>query len=421
MRKTDSREIDGRVIQLPMVDVHTVGAGGGSIGWRDSGGALRVGPRSAGAEPGARVLRARRRGADGHRRQPRPRLPGRRIRARRRDRARRRRGRARRSSALAARARARAARRPPRASSGSRTRRWSGRCAWSRSSAGVDPRGFALMPFGGAGPMHAAAIAEELGIERILCPRASGVLSALGLLASERRRDTARTVMLRGDELTAERIADEVGALRDSLADGARARRRRRSPTSSATAARRSSSRSTGGERPDPAELAEGFAAEHERRYGYRDPDAEVELVNVRLALVEPGPEPRPRAAADGGLERDAAPGAVRRRVARGRGPARRAAGGHRAPRARACSSCPRRPWCCRPAGGRGRRGGHRARGARAMSERPRPDLAAGAGRRAARRLRRDGRGADPLRALAEHQGAPRLLDGAVRRRAASW
>src|SRR5215216_2662420 len=52
VRRTDSREIAGRVIQLPMVDVHTVGAGGGSIGWRDHGGALRVGPRSAGAEPG---------------------------------------------------------------------------------------------------------------------------------------------------------------------------------------------------------------------------------------------------------------------------------------------------------------------------------------------------------------------------------
>ena len=52
VRQTDSREIDGRAIQLPMVDVHTVGAGGGSIGWRDSGGALRVGPRSAGAQPG---------------------------------------------------------------------------------------------------------------------------------------------------------------------------------------------------------------------------------------------------------------------------------------------------------------------------------------------------------------------------------
>src|SRR5215203_67298 len=52
VRRTDAREIEGRPIQLPMVDVHTVGAGGGSIGWRDSGGALRVGPRSAGAEPG---------------------------------------------------------------------------------------------------------------------------------------------------------------------------------------------------------------------------------------------------------------------------------------------------------------------------------------------------------------------------------
>ena len=70
---------------------------------------------------------------------------------------------------------------------------------------GIDPRGFALLPFGGAGPMHAAAIAAELGIERILCPRAGGVLSALGLCASERRRDTARTVMLSGAELSAER------------------------------------------------------------------------------------------------------------------------------------------------------------------------------------------------------------------------
>ncbi len=52
VRRTDSRRIGGRTIQLPMVDVHTVGAGGGSVGWRDPGGALRVGPRSAGADPG---------------------------------------------------------------------------------------------------------------------------------------------------------------------------------------------------------------------------------------------------------------------------------------------------------------------------------------------------------------------------------
>src|ERR671935_239666 len=52
VRRTDSRRVEGRVIQLPMIDVHTVGAGGGSIGWRDPGGALRAGPRSAGARPG---------------------------------------------------------------------------------------------------------------------------------------------------------------------------------------------------------------------------------------------------------------------------------------------------------------------------------------------------------------------------------
>src|SRR6478735_10485677 len=85
---------------------------------------------------------------------------------------------------------------------------------------GVDPRGFALLPFGGAGPMHAAAIAAELGIETILCPRAGGVLSALGLCASERRRDIARTVMLSGAALNAERIAAEVAALIEQTGAG---------------------------------------------------------------------------------------------------------------------------------------------------------------------------------------------------------
>jgi N-methylhydantoinase A len=149
----------------------------------------------------------------------------------------------------------------------------------------------------------AAAIAAELGIERILCPRASGVLSALGLLASERRRDTARTVMLRGDELTAEGIAAEVRALREGLAEGLG------DATAEVTYELRYRGQSfelpvAGDERPTPERLAEEFAAEHERRYGYRDPGAAVELVNVRLALVEPGPDPRPRAADEGALDR---------------------------------------------------------------------------------------------------------------------
>ncbi len=92
------------------------------------------------------------------------------------------------------------------------------------------------MPFGGAGPLHACAMAAELGIARVLCPRASGVLCALGLAAAAPRHDVSRTVMLGGAELTRERLREA----RDELvaeADGA-ARRRRvpicASPTSCA-------------------------------------------------------------------------------------------------------------------------------------------------------------------------------------------
>ncbi len=168
---------------------------------------------------------------------------------------------------------------------------------------GVDPRRFALLPFGGAGPMHAAAIAAELGIERILCPRASGVLSALGLLASERRRDTARTVMLGGDELTAERIAAEVAELRGRLAAGlADARievtyelRYRGQAFELAVEA---------GERPEPEELAESFAAEHERRYGYRDEARRSSWSTSASRRSSRGRRRGRRRPTEGGLER---------------------------------------------------------------------------------------------------------------------
>ena len=68
--ETAQRTIAGRPLALPALDIHTVGAGGGSIAWRDAGGALRVGPPSAGAQPGARLLRARRQRGDRDRRQP---------------------------------------------------------------------------------------------------------------------------------------------------------------------------------------------------------------------------------------------------------------------------------------------------------------------------------------------------------------
>jgi N-methylhydantoinase A len=167
---------------------------------------------------------------------------------------------------------------------------------------GIDPRRFALLPFGGAGPMHAAAIAAELEIDRILCPRAGGVLSALGLCASDRRRDTARTVMLSGEEFTAERVAAAVEELAAGLGGDANAR-------AEVTYEMRYVGQAfelpvSGSTRPDPAELAERFAEAHEQLYGHRDPEAEVVLVHIRLAMVTPGARPRPTASA-GTVERD--------------------------------------------------------------------------------------------------------------------
>ena len=75
---------------------------------------------------------------------------------------------------------------------------------------GIDPRELALVAFGGAGPLHAAAIADELGMERVLAPAASGVLSALGLAVSERRRDLVESVLLAGAAFTREAVAEVV-------------------------------------------------------------------------------------------------------------------------------------------------------------------------------------------------------------------
>jgi len=301
VRRTDERgEIDGRPIQLPMVDVHTVGAGGGSIGWRDSGGALRVGPRSAGAEPGpacygrggteptvtdANLLLGHL-GAGSE-------LAG--------------------GVALDAEAAERAVGQLAASLGLDPLETAAGILRVANQEMvralrvvtverGVDPRGFALLPFGGAGPMHAAAIAAELGIRTILCPRAGGVLSALGLCASQRRRDTVRTVMLSEGEMSPERIAATVGAMIEELGSGLD------EAQPQLTYKLRYAGQAfelpvPGPVDPDPADLVEGFERAHEERYGHRDPEGEVVLVDVELALVVPGPAPRPVAAAEGAAE----------------------------------------------------------------------------------------------------------------------
>lgn len=317
VRRTGSRQIGGRVIQLPMVDVHTVGAGGGSIGWRDPGGALRVGPRSAGAEPGPACYG--RGGAE-------PTVTDANLAL----------GYLAADSTLAggvaldpeAAGAALASLASPLGLTELEAAEGIVRVANQEMvralrvvtvERGVDPRRFALLPFGGAGPMHAAAIAAELGIERILCPRASGVLSALGLCASDRRRDTARTVMLSGAELSAERLAAEVEELAAGLGalpagvEGKGAGAAGAAPDAEPEvvyemryAGQAFELPVPGTTRPDPADLAERFERAHEERYGHRDPEGEVVLVHVRLAMVAPGPRPRPAAAPEGRLERGA-------------------------------------------------------------------------------------------------------------------
>src|SRR5262249_12703301 len=157
---------------------------------------------------------------------------------------------------------------------------------------GIDPRGFALMPFGGAGPLHACAIARELGIRRVLCPRASGVLCALGLAAAAPRHDVSRSVMLAGERLTGPALRaarDVLIAQADAALAGERVRVRvsyelRYRGQSFELAVEPPTPEDDSSPDPDARALCEAFAAAHQQRYGYRDEGGEVELVNLRVS-----------------------------------------------------------------------------------------------------------------------------------------
>jgi N-methylhydantoinase A len=287
-RQTDGREIAGRVVSLPMVDIHTVGAGGGSIGWRDPGGALRVGPRSAGAVPGpacygrggaepavtdANVVLGRIGGAA---------LAGgltldREAAAAAVDRL----------AATVGLDRMACAEGIVRVANAEMVRA----LRVMTVERGVDPRDFALLAFGGAGPLHACALAEELEMATVLVPRAGGVLSALGLAAADRRATEQQTVMLRGDALTDMAIADAAAAL------AGRARTALGEPGAAvrmvfAARYRGQAHELTVGPLPamTAAALRSAFDHAHAERYGFADPGADLELVTVRATAIAPGP-----------------------------------------------------------------------------------------------------------------------------------
>src|SRR5438067_9721454 len=211
VRETGGREVGGRALALPMVDVHTVGAGGGSIAWRDTGGALRVGPRSAGADPGPAAY-----GRGGEE----PTVTDANLAL----------GYLDAGSPLAGGVEldgdaARAAVERLGGELGLRLEETAAGIVRVASAEmaravrvmtverGVDPRDFALLAFGGAGPLHAVAIAAELEMNRVLVPPSSGVLSAVGLIASELRRDLVRSVLLSGAKFTSGAVAEQVEEL----------------------------------------------------------------------------------------------------------------------------------------------------------------------------------------------------------------
>jgi N-methylhydantoinase A len=152
---------------------------------------------------------------------------------------------------------------------------------------GTDPRELALLAFGGAGPLHAAAIADELDMDTVLVPFASGVLSAVGLIVAERRRDLVESVLLAGDELTADAIGEVVERLAERGREELDAPDAAVRPGYDLRYAGQAFELTIGGDpRPDPGDLRAAFERSHEERYGYADSHSELELVTVRVAVA---------------------------------------------------------------------------------------------------------------------------------------
>ena len=280
---TTESVVAGVPVKLPMVDVHTVSAGGGSIAWADAGGALRVGPHSAGADPGPAAYG---RGGeeptvtdanlflgylgDGAE------LGGEVVL----DRGRAEAALERAGESLGLDPEA-AALGIVRVANAEMTRA----LRVISVERGLDPRDFALVAFGGAGGMHACALAEELGMATVLVPRTAGVLSALGLAISDLRRDSVRPLLGELDHGAMEEAFGELesGASEPDLRRRADLRYRHQSFELTVDA-------------DDLDDLAERLHVAHERRYGYRMDEEPVELVNVRLVATTPVEKPPLRA-----------------------------------------------------------------------------------------------------------------------------
>jgi N-methylhydantoinase A len=286
----------GYPIRTPVVDLVEIGAGGGSIAWVDSGGALRVGPQSAGADPGPVCYGL---GGDQStitdanlvlgRLDPAYFAGGEMS-----------------LSLEAAREAIRTQCAEPLALSIEEAAHGIIEIANTAMvnalrlvsvQRGHDPRDFMLVGFGGAGPAHAVRLAEQAGIPRVLIPQGPGTASALGLLVTDVRMEGSSTLIIRADEIEHARIISEF----DRLEAAGREAHRVAASASGAPVFERAIEMRYWGQSfelsvPAPArtkidqtwidDLTESFHDAHETAYGFRANDEPVELVNLRLTTI---------------------------------------------------------------------------------------------------------------------------------------
>ena len=314
IRQTTEGTIAGLPLRLPIIDIHTVGAGGGSLARLDAGGALRVGPQSAGSDPGpvcygraaacavtvtdANLILGRL-DAD-HFLGGRMRLHRERALARMRDLARR----LDRSPEAAAWGVVRVA--------NSNMERAIRAISVER---GYDPRRFTLVAFGGAGPLHACELAAALRIPRVLIPPHPGILSALGMVLADVVKDYSQTVMLPARSTTAEQVRRLFAPLyerarADLRAEGLDEDEIELRPGLDMRYVGQSFELEVGIGRLADWQVEAGvrrFHEAHRRRFSYADEGEAVEIVNIRLKAIGRTAKPAFSEEPPGGLDPRAA------------------------------------------------------------------------------------------------------------------
>jgi N-methylhydantoinase A len=286
---------EGLAIRIPVLDIVEVGTGGGSIAWLDEGGGLHVGPRSAGAEPGpacygrggteptvtdANVILGRlspEKFLGGEMRLDRKAA----------------------ETALRERVAQPLGVNLERAASGMLQVAVSAMANAVRHvtlERGLDPRDFTLVVYGGGGPLHAASVARELSIGRVLVPQAPGHFSALGMLMADLRRDTVQTLFARMDDLEMVELEEQFQKLE---AEGAQALRESGIATDRVVFERAADMRYVGqehavavrmpahvGEEAAREEIKRLFDAAHELRYSHSAPDESADIVSLRVSAI---------------------------------------------------------------------------------------------------------------------------------------